>query len=255
MGQHGTGIAGNHALVSPANFLAFLEGDDRSPRAAATTLEVVVPRAAIRYRAVRGAIERRVVEARQNDSLGESVVVRFAVDPVPHGLTALRARSPSDWQFLVVMAAGTPLCLALAGLVPVAISERPKQRFRDRTRLARCPRPSRSRRTLESRRRQSWPGNSPVGLVACNSGSFRLAEYGRGRGNHPVVTLAHRITGSDGWRPLARHRRRWHCTDDPGAGRPKRSSDNPDASSGSRNCCQSCGHGLGRTHPRPAKRF
>ena len=75
------GIAGNHALVSPANFLAFLEGDDRSPQAAVTTLEVVVPRAAIRYRAVRGAIERRVVEARQSDSLGESVVVRFAVDP------------------------------------------------------------------------------------------------------------------------------------------------------------------------------
>ena len=77
---HGT--AGNRALVSPANFIAFLDGDDRPSQAAATTLVTVdLPRATIRYRAVRGAIERKVVEARQNDTLGESVVVRFAVDP------------------------------------------------------------------------------------------------------------------------------------------------------------------------------
>ncbi|MCY3872708.1 MAG: hypothetical protein OXF88_00265 [Rhodobacteraceae bacterium] len=76
------GIAGNRALVSPANFLAFLEGDDRPPQASGSTLAAVdLPRATIRYREVRSAIERKVVEARQNDSLGESVVVRFAVDP------------------------------------------------------------------------------------------------------------------------------------------------------------------------------
>ena len=77
---HGT--AGNRALVSPANFLAFLKGDDRTPRASGTTLVAVdLPRATIRYRTVRSAIERKVVEARQDDTLGESVVVRFAVDP------------------------------------------------------------------------------------------------------------------------------------------------------------------------------
>lgn len=77
---HGT--AGNRALVSRADFLAFLEGNDRTPQASGTTLVAVdLPRATIRYRAVRGAIERKVVEAHQNDTLGESVIVRFAVDP------------------------------------------------------------------------------------------------------------------------------------------------------------------------------
>ena len=77
---HGT--VGNRALVSPAIFLAFLDGDDRPPQASSSTLLAVdLPRATIRYRAVRGAIERKVVEAHQNDTLGESVVVRFTVDP------------------------------------------------------------------------------------------------------------------------------------------------------------------------------
>ena len=76
---HGT--ADNRALVSPAIFLAFLEGDGRPPQAASTLLAVDLPRATIRYRAVRGAIERKVVEAHKDDTLGESVVVRFAVDP------------------------------------------------------------------------------------------------------------------------------------------------------------------------------
>ena len=77
---HGT--AGNRALVSPAIILAFLEGNGRTPQASGTTLVAVdLPRATIRYRAVRSAIERKVVEARQDDTLGESVVVRFAVDP------------------------------------------------------------------------------------------------------------------------------------------------------------------------------
>ncbi len=77
---HGT--AGNRALVSAADVLAFLEGDDRSPQPSGRTLVAVdLPRASIRYREVRGAIERKVEEARQNDALGESVVVRFAVDP------------------------------------------------------------------------------------------------------------------------------------------------------------------------------
>ena len=76
---HGT--AGNRALVSPAIFLAFLDGDGRPQQAASTLVSVELPRATIRYRAVRGAIERKVVEAHENDTLGESVVVRFAVDP------------------------------------------------------------------------------------------------------------------------------------------------------------------------------
>lgn len=65
------------------NFLAFLEGDDRALQTSITTLVAadLLPRATIRYRAVQGAIERKVVEARQDDTLGESVVVRFAVDP------------------------------------------------------------------------------------------------------------------------------------------------------------------------------
>lgn len=76
------GTAGNRALVSQLDFLAFLEGDDRTQQTSITTLVAAdLPRATIRYRAVRGAIERKVVEARQNDTLGESVVVRFAVDP------------------------------------------------------------------------------------------------------------------------------------------------------------------------------
>ncbi|MCY3877539.1 MAG: hypothetical protein OXF88_25015 [Rhodobacteraceae bacterium] len=77
---HGT--AGNRALVSRADFLAFLEGDDRKSQNSGMSLVAVdLPRATIRYRAVRGAIERKVVEAHQNDTLGESVIVRFAVDP------------------------------------------------------------------------------------------------------------------------------------------------------------------------------
>ena len=77
---HGT--AGNRALVSRANFLAFLDGNDRTSQSPGTSLVAVdLPRATIRYRAVRGAIEKKVVEARQDDTLGESVVVRFAVDP------------------------------------------------------------------------------------------------------------------------------------------------------------------------------
>ena len=76
---HGT--AGNRALVSPAIFLAFLDGDGRPSQAASTLVAVDLPRATIRYRAVRGAIERKVVEAHQDDTLGESVVVRFSVDP------------------------------------------------------------------------------------------------------------------------------------------------------------------------------
>ena len=57
-------------------------------------------------------------------------MVRFAVDPYSTELTGVAvANLPSDWLPLACYAPGLPLSLALAGLVPIAISRRTKQRF------------------------------------------------------------------------------------------------------------------------------
>ena len=65
------GIASNRVLVSPAIFLAFLAGDDRSLQAASTLPALDLPRVIIPYLKVQEVIERKVVEAHQNVSLGE----------------------------------------------------------------------------------------------------------------------------------------------------------------------------------------
>ena len=79
---HGMGLPGIAPWFPPraSSHFWMVTIDPRRPRAQRLS-PVDLPRATIRYRAVRGAIERKVVEAHQNDTLGESVVVRFAVDP------------------------------------------------------------------------------------------------------------------------------------------------------------------------------
>ena len=78
---HGT--AGNRALVTPAAVMAFLEGASPSPvpGGLAASVTADLPRASIEYSTVRGAIEREIKAAHENETLGQSVVVRMAVDP------------------------------------------------------------------------------------------------------------------------------------------------------------------------------
>ena len=77
------GTAGNRALVAPATVMAFLGGASAqpSPGELAARVTAGLPRASFEYSAVRGAIEREIRAAHENETLGRSVVVRMAVDP------------------------------------------------------------------------------------------------------------------------------------------------------------------------------
>lgn len=78
---HGT--AGNRALVTPAAVMTFLGGDTSQPAPGGLAASVTadLPRASFEYSAIRGAIEREIRSAHENETLGGSVVVRMAVDP------------------------------------------------------------------------------------------------------------------------------------------------------------------------------
>ncbi len=77
------GTAGNRALVTPAEIMAFLGGasPEPSPGEFAARVTAGLPRASFEFSAVRGAIEREIKAAHENETLGRSVVVRMAVDP------------------------------------------------------------------------------------------------------------------------------------------------------------------------------
>ena len=61
--------------------MAFLGGASPEPGRLAARVTADLPRATFEYSAVRGAIEREIKAAHENETLGRSVVVRMAVDP------------------------------------------------------------------------------------------------------------------------------------------------------------------------------
>ena len=76
------GIAGNRALVSPDEVLAFLGGDGARHRPSpAADIVADIPRASISWRIVQPAMDRAIQDARDRDTLGSSVRIRLDLDP------------------------------------------------------------------------------------------------------------------------------------------------------------------------------
>ncbi len=80
------GVAGNRALVSREMFVRFLKAGNQSELIESTgtgTDKFVMPltRPKIQFHEIRHAIDRNINQARENESLGESIVVTFQLDP------------------------------------------------------------------------------------------------------------------------------------------------------------------------------
>ena len=134
---HGT--AGNRALVTPEAVLDFL-GDasaQPSPGDFAASVTADLPRASFEYSAIRGAIEREIRSAHENDTLRPFRRGPHGGGPVPDSvmrppqlrvLSARPARSISR---------PVPLTIALLGLIRRRKGTDPSP-FRDRTGMAHC---------------------------------------------------------------------------------------------------------------------
>ncbi len=88
------GVAGNRALVSRETFIRFLTAADQSetidgivadrlghPGIGTSEIAVALTRSKIHFHEVRHAIDRSINQAQGTESLGESVVVKFKLDP------------------------------------------------------------------------------------------------------------------------------------------------------------------------------
>ena len=163
---------------------------------------------------------------------------------VGFGLAALGCYAP-----------GVPLCLALAGLVPIAMSKRKKRRFVIALGWHAAPALPAAVGLWNLGEGTLGPAILLLGWWLATAAVFARVNTGRGRGTHPVVALAYRIGGFGSGRPLARHRLRRPGTDDPDAGWSERGGDEPGTSSGGRYRRQSRGYGLEHVHPCPAERL
>ena len=88
------GVAGNRALVSQRTFIRFLNAADQSASIESTSgdryghsgigtseIAMTLTRPKIHFHEFRHAIDRNINRARENESLGESVVVKSKLDP------------------------------------------------------------------------------------------------------------------------------------------------------------------------------